>query len=358
VVEAVRAGRSPVLVIRGDPGVGKTVLLEYLAARARGSGCRLAWAAGVPSEMELVFAGLHQLCRPMLGRAQSLPGPQQDALRTAFGLASGPPPNRFLLGLAVLSLLSAETRHRPLVCLVDDQQWLDRASAQVLGFVARRLRDERAGLVFAVRDPGADLAGLPELEVGGLPEDDARVLLESALTAPLDARVRDLIVAESFGNPLALLELPRGLGPAELAGGFGLPSARPLASRIEDSFARQLDAIPADTRQLLQLAAADQSGDPALARSAAYRSAPFTRRQRLHAALAEATGPAADPDRRAWHRAEAAPGPDEVVAAELERDRRPAVHQLPHRAVPPEQGLRQARYRLSPGTAHRPRRPE
>jgi hypothetical protein len=225
VVEAARAGRGPVLVIRGDPGVGKTMLLEYLAGRACDSGCRLARAAGVQSEMELVFAGLHQLCRPMLSRAEGLPGPQRDALRTAFGLAAGPPPNRFLLGLAVLSLLSAEARHRPLICLIDDQQWLDRASAQVLGFVARRLRAEPVGLVFAVREPGTDLASLPELEVGGLPEDDARVLLDSALTAPLDARVRDLIVAESHGNPLALLELPRGLGPAELAGGFGLPSA-------------------------------------------------------------------------------------------------------------------------------------
>jgi hypothetical protein len=222
-VEAVQAGRGPVLVIRGDPGVGKTVLLEYLAGRACDSGCGLARAAGVQSEMELVFAGLHQLCRPMLGRAESLPGPQRDALRTAFGLAAGAPPNRFLLGLAVLSLLSAEGRHRPLVCLIDDLQWLDRASAQALGFVARHLSAQPVGLVFAVREPDPDLAGLPEVELGGLPEDDARMLLDSALTAPLDARVRDLIVTESRGNPLALLELPRGWARPNWQAASGCP---------------------------------------------------------------------------------------------------------------------------------------
>ena len=354
-VDAVRSGESRALVVRGDPGVGKTVLVDHLAGRASGSGCRVARAPGVQSEMELAFAGLHQLCAPMLGHLDGIPGPQQDALRTAFGLAAGPPPDRFFVGLAVLSLLSEVAAERPLICVIDDEQWLDRASAQALGFVARRLAADPVGLVFAAREPGSELAGLPELEVAGLRDDDARALLASALAAPLDARVRDLIIAETRGNPLALLELPRGLTPAELAGGFGLPGATPLAGRIEDSFARQLDALPEQARRLLLVAAADPSGDrslvwraasrlgiavqeagPAveaglvefgasvrfrhpLVRSAAYRSASLSERQQVHAALAEVTDPIADPDRRAWHRAQAAAGPDEDVAAELER---------------------------------------
>ncbi len=354
-IEAVRDGESRTLVVRGDSGVGKTVLLEHLAGQASGAGCRVARAVGVQSEMELAFAGLHQLCAPMLGRVERLPVPQRDALRTAFGLAAGPPPDRFFVGLAVLSLLAEVAGDRPLLCLIDDEQWLDHASALALGFVARRLGADPVGLVFAARDPGTELAGLPELEVTGLGDSDARALLEAALAGPLDARVRDLIIAETRGNPLALLELPHGLTPAELAGGFGLPGAAPLAGRIEDSFARQLDALPETTRRLLQLAAADPSGDrslvwraagrlgipvragaPAteaglvefasqvrfrhpLARSAAYRSASLSGRQQMHAALAEVTDPAADPDRRAWHRAQAAAGPDEEVAAELER---------------------------------------
>ena len=345
--------------MRGEPGVGKSVLLDYLAGRASGSGCRVARAVGVQSEMELAFAGLHQLCAPMLGHVARIPVPQRDALRTAFGLSAGPPPDRFFVGLAVLNLLSELARERPLIGLIDDEQWLDQASAQALGFVARRLGAEPVALVFAAREPSAELAGLPELVIEGLRDDDARALLDSALAGPLDERVRELIVAETRGNPLALLELPRGLTPAELAGGFGLPGARPgaapLAGRIEDSFARQLSSLPDQTRRLVQLAAADPSGDrslvwraagrlgvpvqaaaPAeeaglvefgaqvrfrhpLARSAAYRSAPVAERQRMHAALAEVTDPRADPDRRAWHRAQAADGPDEEVAAELER---------------------------------------
>ena len=352
---AVRCGESRALVVRGDAGVGKSVLLDYLAGRASGSGCRVARVVGVQSEMELAFAGLHQLCAPLLGRAERLPVPQRDALRAALGMAAGPPPDRFLVGLAVLSLLSEAAGDRPLICLIDDEQWLDQASAQALGFAARRLAADPVALVFAARDPGAELAGLPELEVTGLADSDARALLESALAGPLDARVADLIVAETRGNPLALLELPRGLSPAELAGGFGLPGAAPLAGRIEDSFVRQLEALPPESRQLVQLAAADPSGDRALvgraagrlgipvqaadpaaegglvefggrvrfrhplARSAAYRSASFSDRQQLHAALAEVTDPIADPDRRAWHRAQAAAGPDEEIAAELER---------------------------------------
>src|SRR5262245_16851136 len=228
--------------------------------------------------MELAFAGLHQLCAPMLSHAERLPGPQREALRTAFGLVAGPPPDRFLVGLGVLSLLSEVAGERPLIGVIDDVQWLDQASAQTLSFTARRLAADPVGLVFAARDPGADLAGLPGLEVEGLRDHDARELLEEALTGPLDARVRDLIIAETHGNPLALLELPRGLTPAELAGGFGLPGAQPgavpLAGRIEDSFARQLDALPADTRRLVQLAAADPSGDRSLVWRAAGRLGP------------------------------------------------------------------------------------
>jgi DNA-binding CsgD family transcriptional regulator/tetratricopeptide (TPR) repeat protein len=352
-VAGVRAGEGRALVVRGEPGVGKTVLLDYLAGRA--SGCRVVRAVGVQSEMELAFAGLHQLCAPLLDHAESLPVPQREALRTAFGLSAGPVPDRFLVGLAVLGLLSEAAGERPLICVVDDEQWLDRASAQALGFAARRLAADPVGLVFAARVPGEDVAGLPELVVEGLAEDDARELLESVLTGPLDARVRDRIIADTHGNPLALLELPRGLTPAQMTGGFGVRSAVPLDGRIEESFGRQLEMLPAQTLRLVQLAAADPSGDPVLVwraagrlaigagaarpaveaglaefgarvrfrhplvRSAAYRSASVQTRQELHAALAEATDPAVDPDRRAWHRAEAAPGPDEDVAAELEQ---------------------------------------
>jgi len=268
-VAAVRAGESRVLVVRGEPGVGKTALLGYLAASA--AGCRVVRAAGVQSEMELAFAGLHQLLAPMLDHLEQLPVPQQEALRTAFGISAGPVPDRFLVAVAVLGLLSEAARDRPLVCLVDDQQWLDQASARALGFAARRLAAEPVGLVFAARVPGAELAGLPELAVEGLRERDARALLDAALVGPLDARVRDQIVTEAEGNPLALLELPRGMTSAELAGGFGLPGQMSLTGRIEDSFQRRLDALPAPTRQLLLLAAADPSGDFSLVWRAAGR---------------------------------------------------------------------------------------
>jgi DNA-binding CsgD family transcriptional regulator len=351
----VRAGQSRVMILHGEAGAGKSVLLDYLAGRASGSGCKVMRVRGVPSETELAFAGLHQLCAPMLSCAERLPVPQRDALRTASGLAAGPPPDRFLVGLAMLSVLAGVAGERPLICLVDDEQWLDRASAQVLGFAARRLGAGPVGLVFATRDVSADLAGLPELEVGGLRDNDARALLAAALPGPLDTRIRDRIVAEARGNPLALLELPRALTPTQLAGGFGLPGVGPLTGQIEDGFASQLDALPDQTRRLVQLAAADPSGDSALvwraagrlgipiqagaaaeeaglvkfgarawfrhpmARSAAYRSASFSERQQLHTALADETHPIADPDRRAWHRAQAAAGPDEDIAAELER---------------------------------------
>ena len=355
-LQRVRAGESSVLVVRGEAGVGKTSLLEYVADRA--SGCRTLRVAGVESEMELAFAGLHQLCAPMLDRLDGLPGPQQDALRVAFGLQDGAAPNRFVVALAVLSLLAEAAEAEPLVCLVDDAQWLDRASVQALAFVARRLLAERIGMVFTVRDPNDDVgefSGLPELVVGGLGDDEARGLLAWAMPGRLDEHVRDRIIAETRGNPLALLELPRGLTLAELAGGFGVPDARPLAGRVEESFLQRVRALPGETQLLLLVAAAEPVGDvsllwraaeqlgirgtasrPAeeaalievgirvrfrhpLVRSAVYRAASAQDRQQAHAALAEATDPEADPDRRAWHRAHAATGLDESVAAELER---------------------------------------
>src|SRR5437899_7107108 len=354
-VEAVRRGESRVLVVRGEPGVGKSALLEYVAGRA--SGWRVARAAGVQSEMELAFAGLQQLCAPILDRLERLPPPQRDALGTAFGLTGGVAPDRFLVGLAVLGLLSEVADERPLVCLVDDAQWLDRASLQALEFVARRLFAESVALVFAVRQSGEEqpLAGLPELVVEGLGNGDARALLGSVIGWPLDEGVRDRIVAETRGNPLALLELPRGLAPAELAGGFGLPGVQPLPARIEDSFRRRLAPLPANTRRLLLVAAAEPVGEPTLVwraagrlgigveaadaaeseglvefgarvtfrhplvRSAIYRSASPQERRDVHRELAEVTDPQIDPDRRAWHLAQAASGPDEAVASELER---------------------------------------
>jgi DNA-binding CsgD family transcriptional regulator len=354
-VARVRAGHSGVLVLRGEAGIGKTALLEHLSAAA--AGCRIARAAGVESEMELAFAGLHALCAPMLGRLAHLPGPQRDALSTAFGLSAGPPPDRFFVGLAVLSLLADTAEEQPLVCIVDDVQWLDRVSAQTLAFVARRLLAERVGLVFALRDSGDGHAfeGMPELVIEGLPADDARRLLDVTIPGALDARVRDRILGEAGGNPLALLELPRGRSPIAHAGGFGLPGETPLTSRIEQGFVRQLESFSADARRLLLLAAAEPVGDvtllwraaerlgigpeaaaPAeaaglveigtrvrfrhpLVRSAAYRAAPAPERREVHRALADATDPVLDPDRRAWHRANATTTPDEAVAAELER---------------------------------------
>ena len=235
-VASVRAGPSRALVLRGEAGVGKSALLGYLVAHA--SGCGIGRAAGVESEMELAYAGLQQLCAPLMDRVERLPGPQRDALGIAFGLRGGAAPDRFLVGLAVLSLLSNVAEDRPVVCVVDDAQWLDAASAQTLAFVARRLGAESIGLVFAVREPSGErhIGGLPELAVGGLDDGDAHELLATVVTGPLDERVRDRIVAETRGNPLALLELPRGRTPAELAGGLGLSDAPALSERIEQSF--------------------------------------------------------------------------------------------------------------------------
>jgi DNA-binding CsgD family transcriptional regulator len=351
--EAVRAGESRALVLSGEAGVGKTALLEYLAGQA--SGCRLARIAAVQSEMELPFAALHQLCAPMLDKLQRLPVPQRDALEIVFGTSSGSTPDRFLVGLAVLSLLSEVAEEQPLLCLIDDEQWLDRASAQVLGFAARRLGAESVGLVFAARAPSSDITGLPDLVVERLGETDAHALLDAVLTGPLDTRVRDRIVAETRGNPLALLELPRGLTPQQLAGGFGLPSTVRLSGGIEESFRRRAAVLPDQTRRLLLVAAAEPIGDPVLVwgaaarlgiaaeaaapateaglvefgmrvrfrhplvRSAVYGAASQQERRQVHRALSEATDPERDPDRYAWHRAHAAAGPDEAVAVELER---------------------------------------
>jgi DNA-binding CsgD family transcriptional regulator len=354
-LENVRGGQSAVLVIRGEAGVGKTALLHYFARQ--GSGFRVARIAGVESEMELPFAGLHQLCAPMLGQLGALPEPQQAALSVALGLSSGAAPDRFLVALAALSLLAEVAAERPLLCFVDDAQWLDAASAQVLGFVARRLLAESVAIVFAVRDPTdeRELADLPELALGGLLEEDARDLLATVVPGPLDERVRDQLVAETRGNPLAILELPRALAAMQLPGGFGLEGVYALPGRIEETFLRQVESLPEEARLLLLVAAAEPVDDPLLVwraaeqlgigfsaaaadategllaigervrfhhplvRSAVYRSATLQEREAAHLALADATDPQVDPDRRAWHLAQASTAPDELVAMELER---------------------------------------
>ena len=268
-IEAIRSGQSCVLVVRGELGVGKTALLKFLVEQA--SGFRLAQAVGVQSEMELAFAGLRQLLAPLLDRVDRLPIPQRDALRTAFGISPGLAPDRFLVSLAVLGLLSEVAEERPLICLVDDEQWFDRASVQVLAFVARRLEAESVGLVFASREPSEELAGMPELTLEGLPESDAHTLLDSALTGPLDSGVRDRIVAETARQSSGVIGIARGLTPAELAGGFAVPDAVPVSGRIEAAFRRRLDVLPAETRLLLLVASAEPLGDPVLVWRAAGR---------------------------------------------------------------------------------------
>jgi DNA-binding CsgD family transcriptional regulator len=352
-LEAAHEGHGGVLVVHGDPGVGKTALLEHAVDAARGF--RVARTVGVESEMEFAYAALQQLCSPTLDLIEDLPEPQRDALGVALGLNAGKAPNPYLVGLAVLGLLSEAAEEQPLLCLVDDAQWLDRASARALAFVARRLLAERIALVFAAREVGDALAGLAELHIGPLGHRDARALLDSALPGRLDDRVLEGIVVETRGNPLALLELPRGMTPAQLAGGFGLPAALPLSAQIEESFARRLARLPRDARRLLLVAAADPTGDLALVwraaqrlgipesaahtvegdgllafgsgvafrhplvRSAVYQASGADERSEAHRALAEATDPETDPDRRAWHRAQATSMPDEEVAVELER---------------------------------------
>ena len=352
-LEDVRGGQSRSLVVWGDAGIGKTALLEYLVASA--SGLRVVRAVGVESEMELAYASLHQLCASLVDRLERLPASQRQALEIVFGLSAGAAPDRFLVGLAVLSLLSEVAEEGPLLCLVDDAQWLDRASALSLAFVAGRLEAEPVGMVFAAREPGEELRGRSQLQLQGLGNGDARALLASAMRFKLDERVLDRIIAETRGNPLALLELPWGLTTTELAGGFGLLEAQALPGRIEESFVRRLEPLEDDTRRLLLIAAAEPVGDPlllwraaehlgigseaaqaaraqglvaidervifrhSLVRSAVYGSASGPERRAVHRALAESTDPEADPDRRAWHLAAAAVGPNEQVALELER---------------------------------------
>jgi DNA-binding CsgD family transcriptional regulator len=352
-LDSARSGQGAVLVVHGDPGVGKTALLEYAVAAA--SDFRIARAIGGEGEMELPFAALQQLCSPSLDLLNRLPDPQRNAMEVALGVSAGQTPNPFLVGLAVLNLLSEAAAEQPLLCVIDDAQWLDRASARVLAFVARRLLAERIAMIFAARGAIDSLTGLAELHVEPLGHRDARALLNSVLAARLDERVLERIVAETHGNPLALLELPRGLTPAQLAGGFGLPTTLPLSAGIEQSYTRRLARLPRSARQLLLLAAAEPLGDPVLlwraaeqlgipdaaartveqdgmltldgavtfrhplVRSAVYGAAEPNERREVHRALADATDPQIDPDRRAWHRAQAASTPDEDVAAELER---------------------------------------
>lgn len=346
-------GQSRVLVVRGEAGIGKTALLEHAIGAA--TGYRVARVLGVESEMQLAFAGLHQLCAPMLDRLSLLPGPQREALSTAFALTGGPPPGRYLVGLALLSLLTGGSDQSPMLVIVDNAQWLDLASAHALAFVARRLLADPVCLVFGTRHLTEDLRGLPELVVEGLGDRDAAALLSSVLPGPLDSQVRQRLIAETRGNPLALLEWPRGLAASELAGGFGLPTLLPLTGQIEESFRRRLSELPSLAQRFLLLAAAEPTGDAALlwraaghlgltasdatpavgaglielgitvrfphpsVRSAIYGAASTTDRRAAHAALAKATDPRDDAVRQVWHLALAAAGPDEALAVRLER---------------------------------------
>ncbi|WP_252445120.1 ATP-binding protein [Pseudonocardia humida] len=354
-----RSGRSGSLVVRGEAGIGKTAVLEHARQAALAAAFRVESSVGVESETQFAFAGLHQLCAPLLDRSGTLPEPQQAALGVAFGLHGGAAPDRFLVGLAILNLMAEVAEEEPLLCLVDDAQWLDESSAQVLAFVARRVGAERLAIVFGLRDSDEGdhlpLAGLPELRLERLGESDARALLSAAVRTPLHEGARERILAEAGGNPLALLELPRNIRPAHLAGGFELPDALSVPRRVEESFRRRSASLPPETQLLLLVAASESTGDVALlwraiahlglarevatpaevaglleigvrvrfhhplVRSAVYQAATPPDRRRAHGALAEATDPRADPDRRAWHRAQAVLGADEEVAEGLER---------------------------------------
>ncbi|GAA5211821.1 LuxR family transcriptional regulator [Microbacterium kyungheense] len=342
--------------MRGEPGIGKTALLDHMTSTA--SGCRVLRVAGVQSEMELSYAGLHLLCAPLLSGLEDLPDPQKNALAGAFGLRDGGPPDRFMVGLAVLNLLADAAADQPLLCVVDDVQWLDEASALTLAFVARRLLAEAVLLVFAERDPSEHpmLTGLPELHVTGLPDGASRDLLRTVVPGRIDRLVRERILTEAAGNPLALLELPRGLTPPELASGFIGIEAHRVPNQIEDDFLRRVQALPDDARQILVVAASDPLGDVRLlrratrrlgidadhvlargeaegllsldaqvhfrhplVRSATYRAASHAELLDAHRALAESIDQHSDPDRHAWHRAQAAAGPQEDIAAELVR---------------------------------------
>ncbi|MFH8443388.1 AAA family ATPase [Streptomyces sp. NPDC018026] len=353
-VNRARAGHSEALTVSGEAGVGKTALLDHLTASAAPH-VRVERTVASQSEMELAYAGLQQLCGPMLGSAVRLPAPQQEAIEVAFGLRSAPAPSPFLVGLAVLGLLTEAAEERGLLCVIDDAQWLDQASARAIAFAARRMDAEGIALVLAMRRTDEAFASLPHMIVEGLDYEDASALLRLAVPGGLDRRVRERLLAEARGNPLALRELPRALSPAEIAGGFALTGSLPLESRIEQSLIVQLAPLPAPARLLLLLAAADPTGDPGLlwqasellglgqeafdaardtealvvdtrvgfrhplVRSAVYRAASPEDRRRVHAALADVTDLSQDPDRRAWHRASATLHPDEGVASDLER---------------------------------------
>jgi hypothetical protein len=351
-VEQVRCGQGAVLVVHGEAGNGKTALLDYAAGLA--ANLRVVQIAGAESETELPYAGLGHVLGSLSGQLGKLPEPQRCALEIAFGLRTGAAPDRFLLGVGVLGLLTeAGAEGPPLVCVIDNAHWLDRASLQALAFAARRLSAESVLLIFATREPGTDLTGLPDLALGALPDTAVRDLLAAMVHWPLDKHVRDQVVAETHGNPRTLTELLRSLPPVLLAGGFGLPDAP--QSKIPDALHQQINRLPAQTRSLLLLAAADPTGDAALVlraagnlgissgamypaaeaglltfgaravfrqptvRSAVYQSAAAGDRRAAHGALAQATTQPGDEDRRTWHRAKAAVGPDEDVAAELER---------------------------------------
>jgi DNA-binding CsgD family transcriptional regulator len=354
-LNSAREGHGGAVVLRGEAGIGKSALLKDLAQKSSDSSvCR---TAGVESEMELPYAGLQQLCGPLVDRLSELPVVHRKALETVFGLSAGTPPDRILVGVAVLDLVAMTSQEQPLLWLVDDAQWLDRSSIQTIGFVSRRLLTERVALVIAARDESAesDLAGLPEIRVAGLGAEDASSLFDSVVTGPTDPRVRDRIIAETRGNPLALLELPRAWTAAELVEGLSKPEGVPLSGRLELAFAKRLGELPADTQTLLALAAAEPTGDPGLVwsaaqrlgldwdaaapaeragliefghqvcfrhplvRAAAYRAAPTQQRLAVHRALAAVTDPVGDGDRRAWHRANSTVNHDEGIAAELEQ---------------------------------------
>jgi DNA-binding CsgD family transcriptional regulator len=346
-------GTGGSLIFRGEAGIGKTTLLDYAAAGR--PGFHVARISGVESEVELPYAALHQLCGKMLHLADRLPAPQADALGIALGQQSGEVPDRFHVSLALLGLLSEAAREQPMLCLIDDAQWIDQPSLFALGFAARRVDADSLAFVFTTRESISSMAGIYEVSVEGLPDTEARELLASVVPGQLDERVRDQIIAETRGNPLALLELPHGLNREELAGGFGFPKPAALSSRLEEGFLRRVRGLPPPTQLLLLLSAAEPLGDPGLlrragrdlgitdrdsvaaeaeglfqiraratfrhplVRSAIYRAAPEDERHRVHRALADATDPDADPDRRVWHRAHATSGPDDVLANELER---------------------------------------
>jgi DNA-binding CsgD family transcriptional regulator len=354
-LDQAQARHSGVLMLRGEAGCGKTALLRY--ARDQADAFRVVRLAGVQSEMELPYAGLHQLCAPLLEGLQRLPSPQQEALEVTFGLREEATPDRFLIGLAVLTLLTDSADDQNLLCLVDDVQWLDSATLGVLTFAVRRFMAEPIAVVLAMRDGEdgpQDLTDVPTQTLSPLGDDDARRVLLSTHSR-LDEQVRDRIVAEARGNPLALIELPHAMKSANLAGGFAVSDLRRASIPVERSYLLRLQSLSEDSRLLVLTAAAEPVGDVQvlmraadaldvdfeslrpvqslglldvgarvrfrhpLVRSTVYTAASSEARRRVHRALASATDPETDPDRRAWHRAQAADEPDDDVAGELER---------------------------------------